>query len=95
MEIKYAAGHLLRGKTIHARQVQKRCVFQFLDEQILPYGMLHLCPQLGMRFLADSNSWNVNGTPNLRTVRQMLTVLGQTTSDNVFTQLSVLFQLSY
>ena len=57
--------------------------------------MLHLCPQLGMRFLPDSNSWNVNGTPNLRTVKQMLTVLGQMTSDNVFTQLSVLFQLSY
>jgi len=29
-------------------------------------------PQLGVRFLADSNSWNVNGTPNLGTVRQML-----------------------
>jgi len=31
-------------------------------------------PQLGVRFLADSNSWNVKGTPNLRTVRQMLRV---------------------
>jgi len=29
-------------------------------------------PQVGVRFLADSNSWNVNGTPNFRTVRQML-----------------------
>jgi len=28
-------------------------------------------PQLGVRFLADSNSWNVNGTTNLKTVRQM------------------------
>jgi len=28
--------------------------------------------QLGVRFLADSNNWNVNGTPNLRSVRQML-----------------------
>jgi len=23
-------------------------------------------PHLGVRFLADSNSWNVNGTPNVR-----------------------------
>jgi len=29
-------------------------------------------PQIGLRFLADSNNWNVNGTRNLRTVRQML-----------------------
>jgi len=29
-------------------------------------------PQLGVRFIADSNSWNVNGTLNPRTVRQML-----------------------
>jgi len=28
--------------------------------------------QLGVRFLADSNSWNVNGTPNPRILRQML-----------------------
>jgi len=44
----------------------------FRIEDILPYSMWHICPQLGMRFLADSNSWNVNGTPNLRTVKQML-----------------------
>ena len=32
-----------------------------------------LClPRLGVKFLADSNSWNVNGTPNLRTVRQIV-----------------------
>jgi len=29
-------------------------------------------PQLYVRFLTDSNSWNVNGTPNVRAVRQML-----------------------
>ena len=29
-------------------------------------------PQLGMRFLADSNSWNVNGMLNVGTMRQML-----------------------
>jgi len=29
-------------------------------------------PQLGLRFLADSNSCNVNGTPYLRTLRQVL-----------------------
>jgi len=29
-------------------------------------------PQQGVRLLADSNTWNMNGTPNLRTVRQML-----------------------
>jgi len=29
-------------------------------------------PKLGVTFLANSNSWNVNGMPNLRTVRQML-----------------------
>jgi len=33
--------------------------------------------QLGVRFLDDSNSWNVNGTSNLRPVRQMLKVLSQ------------------
>ena len=32
-----------------------------------------LClPQLDVRFLTDSNSWNVNGTPNVRAVRQIL-----------------------
>jgi len=29
-------------------------------------------PQLGVSFLADGNSWHENGTPNFRTVRQML-----------------------
>jgi len=28
-------------------------------------------PQLDVRFLADSHSWNVSGTPNVRAVRQM------------------------
>jgi len=29
--------------------------------------MLHICHQLEVSFHADSNSWNVNGTQNLRT----------------------------
>jgi len=29
-------------------------------------------PQLGARFLVDSNSWNVKGTPNFGIVKQML-----------------------
>jgi len=28
--------------------------------------------RLGVRFLDGSNSWNVNGTPNVRIVRQMI-----------------------
>jgi len=28
--------------------------------------------QLDVRFLGDSNSWNLRGTPNLRNVRHML-----------------------
>jgi len=57
--------------------------------------MLHIRPQLGVRFLADSNSWNVNGTPSLRTVRKMLRVLSQMASDNVLAQPSVRFQLGH
>jgi len=53
--------------------------------------MLHICPQLGVRFLADSNSLKVSGTSNLRTVRQMLNVLSQLASDHVLAQPSVLF----
>jgi len=33
--------------------------------------MWDTCLQLGLRFLADSNSWIVNGTPSLRTVKQI------------------------
>jgi len=29
-------------------------------------------PQQGVSFLTDRNSWNANGTPNFRTVRQAL-----------------------
>jgi len=29
-------------------------------------------PGQSLRFLADSNSWNVNGTPNIRTARHIL-----------------------
>jgi len=37
--------------------------------------MVHICPQLDVRFLSGSNSWIVKGTPNQRTVKQMLNVL--------------------
>jgi len=40
-------------------------------------------PELGVRFLVDSNSWIVNGTSNLRIVRQMLRVLSQLASNSV------------
>jgi len=46
-------------------------------------------PQLGVTILADSNSWNMNGTPNLKTMRQMLRVLRQLVSDNVLVQPSL------
>jgi len=51
------------------------------------------CPQLGVRFLADSINWNVNGTPNLRPVRQMLRVLSQLASDNILAQHTIRFQV--
>jgi len=53
--------------------------------------MLHICPQLGVSFLVDSNSLKVIGTSNLRTVRQMLNVLSQLASDHVLAHPSVLF----
>jgi len=31
-----------------------------LDEHIFPHHMLHICPHLGVRFLTDTKSWNVN-----------------------------------
>ena len=52
-------------------------------------------PQLGLRYLSDSNSWNVNGTTNLELWGGCSRVLSQLDSDNVFVQLSVLFQLGY
>jgi len=45
--------------------------------------MLPICPQLCVRFLADSNSWIVNREPNPSTVRQVFGVLSQLTFDNV------------
>jgi len=62
----------------------------------MSYSMLvHICPQLGVRFLADNNSWNENGTPNLITVGQMLRALSQLASDDIFAQpRSVLFQFA-
>jgi len=53
--------------------------------------MWRICPQLGVKFLADSNRWNVNGMLNLRTVKQMLSVLSQLASENVLAQPSKLF----
>jgi len=38
------------------------------SEKEAALGLTELC----MRFLADSNSWKANGTPNVMTVRQML-----------------------
>jgi len=43
-----------------------------------------------VRFLDDSNSWHVNGTSNLRTLRQMLRVLSQLASGNVLAEPRVL-----
>jgi len=48
--------------------------------------LVHICPQLVVRFLADDNSWNENGTPNLITVGQMLRALSQLASDDIFAQ---------
>jgi len=51
--------------------------------------------QLGVRFLADSNSWNGNRTANLRTVRWMLKNItpSQLASDNVLVQPSARFSV--
>jgi len=51
--------------------------------------------QLGVRLFAESNSWTVNVTPNLITVRQMLTILSQLAAENVLTQPSVLFSVGF
>jgi len=56
--------------------------------------MLQICPQLGVRFLVDSNGWNVNGTPNPRAVKHMLRVLSRLVSDSVLAQ-PTFFQLAY
>ena len=55
--------------------------------------MLYIRPHLGVTFLADYNSWNVNATLNFRTVRQMLRLLSQLASDNVLAQPSVRFSV--
>jgi len=54
--------------------------------------VLHILAQLYVRFIADTNSCKLNGTPNLRFVRQR--GLRQMASDNVVLQPSVLFQWS-
>jgi len=51
-------------------------------------------PQLSLKFLADSNSWNVNGTPIFGTVRQLLkNIERELSSDKVLAQPSVLFSV--
>jgi len=51
-------------------------------------------PQLGLKFLTDSNSWNVNGTPIFGTVRQTLkNTTRELSSDKVLAQPSVLFSV--
>jgi len=47
--------------------------------------------QLGVSFLADSNSWNVNGTTNLSLWGRCSRVLSQLASDNVLAQPNALF----
>jgi len=54
--------------------------------------MLHICPQLGVGFPADSSSWNVSGTPSVRTAKQMHRELSQLVSYNVLAEPSVFFQ---
>jgi len=45
----------------------------------LPHSLSHIAcvPTVGVRFYVDSNSWNVNGTPIITSVRQMLRELSQ------------------
>jgi len=53
-------------------------------------------PQLGVRFLAESNSWIANRTPpTLITVRPMLRVLSQLASDNVLAQPNLHCSMGY
>jgi len=54
------------------------------------FCLLHICLQVSVRCLADSNSWNVNGTPNLRIVKQMFRARRQLAPDNILTELGVL-----
>jgi len=56
--------------------------------------MLHIHPQQRVRFLVDSNSWNVNGLPYLRTVRQMLKILRQLL-EMILHNLAYFLQLGY
>ena len=59
--------------------------------QTRPCCMQPIFLQLDVRFLCDSNNWNINGTPNLGTVKQMLRILSQLASDNVLVQPGVDF----
>ena len=49
--------YLVFSGNVCSRQYRK--VLLCLDENVLPYSMLHVCSQIGVRFLVDSNSWNV------------------------------------
>jgi len=60
------------------------------SEKEAALGLYQLC----VRFLADSNSWNVNGMPTFRTVRQMhKSAEPAGFSDNVLAQPNVLFSV--
>jgi len=50
-------------------------------------------PKVWAGYATESNKWNVNRTPNLKTVGKMLKVLSQVASDNVLVQPSVLFSV--
>jgi len=63
--IENAEGHLLHISRAHAEQIHKSSIFIRINTfcQTVYCTVYCICPQLGVRFLADSNSWNVNGTP--------------------------------
>jgi len=87
--IENAEGHLLHISRAHAKQIHKISIFIRINTfcQTVYCTVYCICHQLGVRFLADSNSWNVNGTPpHTRAVKQMLRVLSQLASDHVLAQ---------
>jgi len=71
--IEYAAGHLLHISRVHARQVQKSCFFTF-NYNVWVNAFCHKF----VAYMSSTRCWGscwqqqLNGTPNLRTVKQML-----------------------
>jgi len=99
--IEHAAGHTqyfilvesIPGKYRKAVFLILSTVFGWTNLAII--NLLHVAyvsPAVGVGFFVDSNGWNVNGTPNLRSMRQMLRVLRYLASENVLTQPSALFR---